>query len=318
MRVLLAIDGSAASESARQLVGSLTWPDGTVIEVVAAVEPVVEPFGTTVVPMPPTGSGPDPAVTKALETTLADAAAALEAPGRMIRRALLDGRPATVIVDEAVASQDELVVVGSRGFGPLRTMLLGSVSAEVVDHAPCPVLVVRRPAAGTILLAVDGSASAEAATNFLGGSRFLADHPVEVISVAASSTRLQPAPLSGVTDAAVEADATRVTAGRRWAEDHAAIAVEALRADGMHARWSISQGDPAHEIIEAARSLECDLIVVGSRGLTGLARLVLGSVARNVLLHTGASVLIVHEPQRVRRGLRVTEPEAHVVLAGAT
>jgi hypothetical protein len=51
---------------------------------------------------------------------------------------------------------------------------------------------------------------------------------------------------------------------------------------------------------------------MGSRGLTGLDRLLLGSVARNVLLHTGASVLIVREPVRERlpEDREVTAPRA--------
>ena len=66
--------------------------------------------------------------------------------------------------------------------------------------------------------------------------------------------------------------------------------------DDFDVRWSIAVGDPAHEIIRAAEDLRCNLIVMGSRGLTGLDRIRLGSVARNVLQHASASVLIVREP----------------------
>jgi len=322
MRVLLAIDGSASSDSARLLVGSLDWPEGTIIEVAGAIEPIVESFGTTVMPMPPTTTSPDARMVHAVEAAVDVAAAALEIPGRIIRRAILDGRPATMIVDEAVAFRAELVVVGSRGLGPLKSMVLGSVSAEVVDHAPCPVLVVRTPAFGPILLAVDGSPSAVAAVTFLGGSSFLAGHPVEVLSVGASGASFPPVALAAMSDAAYESDAARVSESRRWTESIAASAVETLRGDGLHARWSISQGDPAHEIIEAARCFGCDLIVVGSRGHTGLARILLGSVARNVLLHSEASVLIVHEPVRVRSAGRLEraerQPHGQPVAAGTS
>ena len=53
---------------------------------------------------------------------------------------------------------------------------------------------------------------------------------------------------------------------------------------------------PAGEIIAAAEKRGADLIVLGSRGRTGLTRLLLGSVARNVLSGSTASVLVVHEP----------------------
>jgi nucleotide-binding universal stress UspA family protein len=55
-------------------------------------------------------------------------------------------------------------------------------------------------------------------------------------------------------------------------------------------------GDAAGEIVAAAEQRQADLIVLGSRGRTGLTRLLLGSVARNVLSGSTASVLIVHEP----------------------
>lgn len=300
MRVLLAVDGSATSDSARELVGSLQWPDGTVIEVAAAVEPIVDFIGTTVMPMPTSSPELEFEVAHELAHAVATAVTALEAPGRIVTRALLHGRPATTIVEEAGTFRADLIVVGSRGLGPLTSMLLGSVSAEVVDHAPCPVLVVRRPTIGSVLVAVDGSTSAQAAVTFLGQSRFLYGHHVEVLSVAGTTVPIPPVQLAGPRGPDVEPGQGRIDEHRDWAESIAASAVTTLQRDGLTGRASISQGDPAHEIIEAAKAFGCDLIVLGSRGLTGLSRILLGSVARNVVLHTSASVLVIHEPHGVR------------------
>jgi nucleotide-binding universal stress UspA family protein len=55
-------------------------------------------------------------------------------------------------------------------------------------------------------------------------------------------------------------------------------------------------GDAAAEIVAEAAAWKADLVVLGSRGHTGLTRVVLGSVARNVLQGTDASVLIVRDP----------------------
>jgi hypothetical protein len=52
-------------------------------------------------------------------------------------------------------------------------------------------------------------------------------------------------------------------------------------------------GDAAHEIIDAARRRGADLIVTGTRGLHGLERVILGSVARNVLFHAPCSVMVL-------------------------
>jgi nucleotide-binding universal stress UspA family protein len=60
-----------------------------------------------------------------------------------IDRVLIAGHPAEVMVDAAQGA--DMVVVGSRGLGNVRGMLLGSVSQHLVHHAPCPVVVVPRP-----------------------------------------------------------------------------------------------------------------------------------------------------------------------------
>jgi nucleotide-binding universal stress UspA family protein len=55
------------------------------------------------------------------------------------------GEPVAILMGQA--HELDLLVVGSRGYGPIRRVLLGSVSSELVRVAPCPVLVVPRPAA---------------------------------------------------------------------------------------------------------------------------------------------------------------------------
>jgi nucleotide-binding universal stress UspA family protein len=307
MRILLAIDGSASSRAVLRLVGSLAWPEGTIIELVGVVQPAVQALLPSGMAFPMDEDARTTETGRALAQTLEAAADELEAPGRGVRPVLLEGRAANVIVERAAQRRAELVVIGSRGLGPLRSMLLGSVSAEVVDHAPCPVLVVRRPAVGPILLAVDGSRSSNGAVTFLAGARFLASRPIEVVSVAPSdaSPLMSLVPLS---DAELQASPADLLVLRQRSEGIAARATEELLAEGWTARWSVSQGHPAREIIQAATLFGSDLIVVGSRGRTGVTRMMLGSVARNVLLHTDASVLIVREPVRSKAPRRVAEP----------
>ncbi len=77
------------------------------------------------------------------------------------------GRPDAEIVRLAEEIGAGLVVLGSRGLGPIRRALVGSVSSSVVRHAHCPVLVVRdgqHGLAGPIVLAVDGSEESKLAT----------------------------------------------------------------------------------------------------------------------------------------------------------
>lgn len=285
MRVLLATDGSPSAAAACRLAAGLHWPSGSVIDVVGVCDAHDE--------------GLCPALEE-VSAAVGEAVFELTDAGLIARRLVLTGRPATLIVDVASDFRAELVIVGSRGLGPLASMLLGSVSAEVVDHAPCPVLVVRDPEIRSVLVAVDGSGPARAAVDYLSSTRILAGRRLEVLSVAPARTAVPAELMSALPVAIGGTDGLRREAveERERTEVHAALASDELRRSGHDVRWSISRGDAAHEIVTTAASLDASLIVMGSRGLTGLSRVVLGSVARNVLLHTPASVLIVHEPLR--------------------
>lgn len=297
MRVLLALDGSPASATAGDLVRALPWPAGSILHVVGVMEGrATRRPQPGLTPPPPV----EPSTSQDLRQAIDKTAESLASPDLAVRRTVLVGRPASVIVSAAAELEAELIVVGSRGRGPLTSMLLGSVSAEVVDHAPCPVLVVRRPAVLSIVHAVDGSASARAATTFLAGSKAFTGHPVEVISVAPTADRTSAYNIPAMANGLMAADDERHREDCLHAESAAAGAAEELRAAGFAARWSLAEGDPAHQVIEAASAFDAGLIVMGSRGHTGMARVLLGSVARNVLLHTPASVLIVREPLRSR------------------
>lgn len=56
---------------------------------------------------------------------------------------IIEGDPATAIIDVAATRKSDLIVMGSRGLGRLAGLLLGSTSQKVVSHAACPVLIVR-------------------------------------------------------------------------------------------------------------------------------------------------------------------------------
>ena len=76
-----------------------------------------------------------------------------------VRRVLASGKPAEVLADEATADGGVLLV-GSRGYGPLRRVLLGSVSRGLVRYAPCTVILHPR-SAETETPAMAGAAQGE-------------------------------------------------------------------------------------------------------------------------------------------------------------
>lgn len=72
-------------------------------------------------------------------------------------------------------------------------------------------------------------------------------------------------------------------------------AAERASEQGVEAEVSASEADPAEAILDLAAKVDADLIVVGSRGLSGIQRFLMGSVSAKVSEHAGCSVLIVRD-----------------------
>ena len=291
MRILLALDGSDSSIQARDLVAGLPWPEGTAIHLVTAYE---VPIDWT------SGAGAGMAWVGDVEDALRDEAAAelerLAAPlagrGWQVERQVIRGRPAGAIIDAAHTLEADLIAIGSRGRGPLTSMLLGSVSAEVVDHASRSVLVARGERVSRLLVATDGSDVARAIPDLLGTWGVFRGVAAEAFSVAPSPERTFElvADLYTLGNYDFAEDRQRLLDRHRQFAEHMAQRLAEL---GIPATSTVLAGDAAHEIIAAARRRGVDLIVTGTRGLHGVERVILGSVARNVLLHAPCSVLIV-------------------------
>jgi nucleotide-binding universal stress UspA family protein len=295
MRALLAYDASAGAQTAASLVLATRWPSGSAIHVVAVFQP-----SAAVVPLQPLAPAPaaiSPEVEAQIVAYLDEQVGGLierlrsagtEATGRVVR-----GRPATVLTEEAQRAGADLIVGGSRGHGRIASLVLGSVSAEMVDVAPCPVLIARRPTLRRVLFATDASASAREAEDVLGRWPIFEATPIRVISVAEVvrpwHTGIAPTMYGQV----MEAYEQSLEAARREQGAVARDTAGRLMAVGRTVDFAVGAGDAAAAIVEEAATWDADLVVLGSRGLTGLSRLVLGSVARNVLQGTGASVLIV-------------------------
>jgi nucleotide-binding universal stress UspA family protein len=187
----------------------------------------------------------------------------------------------------------DLVVLGNRGHGRWESILLGSVSAEVVDHAPCPVLVARDERLGPIILADDQSSHARAAERILLDWPIFRGLPVTVVTVDQEGFPYLPSVSPLVYSQASDSYAYGTAAQRRTTEFDCKAAADRLRQAGLPAEPEIREGDPAQEIVTSAREHGAGLVVVGTRGQTGLRRLIIGSVARKVLLHAACSVLVV-------------------------
>ena len=299
MRILVAIDGSDSASLAVDLVADVAWPGGTTIRVVEASETGAALFG---------GPWPTLALVQADEieaqlrlgasATVQEARARVARAGLTVESVVLRGRPAAALVDDARRMAADLMVVGSRGHGTIESMLLGSVSAEVIDHAMTPVLVARRRRIDRVVLAWDGSTSASCAAELLGRWPIFARSSVRVVSVADLEIPWWPDFPGAGSPELMEVYFASADASRSRHDLLASEMTVKLQAAGLTAEADRREGDAATEILAAAQAFKADLILLGTRGRTGVARLVLGSVARNVLHHASSSVLIVRETPR--------------------
>jgi len=294
MTVLIATDGSTSSEKAISLASGVAWPPGTQLHVLTVVEPPEPIISADWVA---SGSYSTDRHEAELDSRavhiLERAASALRRADIEVHSHVLHGRPATRIALKATDVSADLIIVGSRGHGTISSMILGSVSGELADQAPCPVLVARGDKLARILMAHDGSPFARAAEDLVAKVPVFARAHIDVVGVA----QLTPPWTSGLAQStytppeffAPENTAAIIGQYRGVAE----AAEERLREAGLKASALVVEGDAATELIRLARERDDDLIVVGTHGRTGLTRIVIGSVARNVMLHAGCSVLIV-------------------------
>ncbi len=200
------------------------------------------------------------------------------------------------IVDEAVKNKSDMIVMGRRGRTGLKRLMMGSVTARVIGHAPCNVLVVPKDAQlnfKNIVVATDGSKySASAASSAIGlAKRNGAD--LTVISVVPAEL-LTPMDL----DLTMTQRENIAEQEMKEAEKSAKAVKDAAQKEGISVKAFVLSGKPSDAIIQTAREKRAGLIVVGSHGRTGVERLLMGSVAERVIVLSECPVLVVKADTR--------------------
>jgi nucleotide-binding universal stress UspA family protein len=270
-----------------------------VVRVLAALDIAPALWGGPWIPVIPVGADAYEAdALRELTSVIEIARPPLEAAGLTVETDLVRGTPALAIPDEARAWKPDLTVVGSRGQGALESALLGSVSSAVVDHADSPVLVARGDHVGSIVLAEDGSPAGIAARDLLVRWSPFAAIPVRVVGVVDMAAPWRSGIAPTMFSAATDLYAELIASSRESFGQVMAAAVATLRAAGRTAEAELREGDPADQLVQAAHDVAGDLIVIGSRGHTGISRIVMGSVAHSVLLHAHCSVLVLKQPHQ--------------------
>ncbi len=216
---------------------------------------------------------------------------------------ITDGSPGAEILSTISAHHIDLVVLGTRGLSKISGFLLGSVSEWVLNEAPCSVLIVRgkprttKTAKGmNILLATDGSPDAQKSIEFFKKVGFPSSTVLTILNIVRKKIH-QTAQL-------LTTDRTQLAEFKKLAEDllkargrEGAKLLETTRKTlscrELKVKENLAFGHEPEEILKPAKRIRADLVVMGSKGLTGLRRFLLGSVSHKVARNAQCSVLVV-------------------------
>jgi nucleotide-binding universal stress UspA family protein len=298
-KILLATDGSEEAELAVQSAAQLANDTGSELHVV-----LVGPSTVTAVGL--VGSQPD--VDREAKGSLEAQVEKAKAAGGMVAQSHFRvGRPDHEIVTLAEEIGAGLIVMASRGLGGIKRALMGRVSSSVVRHAHCPVLVVRREKDGEpafsakrILLATDGSREAALATQAAVDLANKTNSEIHLVHV--TIPLHEPSYYEdiyyyegiSIEDAIAREQRERQRSAQKLLDDQ----VEKIKAaGGSVAQTHHHTGKPDQEIVELAEEIGTGLILMGSRGLGGIRRVLMGSVSDSVVRHANCPILIVRKEE---------------------
>ncbi|MCL6472203.1 MAG: universal stress protein [Firmicutes bacterium] len=197
---------------------------------------------------------------------------------------LEEGNIHEAIIDVAQSRDCDLIVMGRRGLTGIERVLMGSVTARVIGYSPIDVLVMPEKSVikwGKILLAVDGSKYSDVAASRAITFAQTYGRTLDILSVVDV-----PPEAYGEAPDFVDKMVEKAREIAETVENTAKVAK-------ISATSFVRDGDAPEKILDLAKKLESDVIVMGSHGHTGLKRLLMGSVTERVIGHAPCPVLVV-------------------------
>ena len=310
MNVLLAVDQSQNSSAAATFVEALRLPASSKLYLLYVEEPQEALLGPE--HFPRVLGQVREQLSQIRQKTMESArhlihrlAAPFHVQGLEIHPVVVEGIPGAQILTAIEQNHIDLVVLGTKGLSGMKRFLLGSVSEWVLYDAPCSVLVVRgqpRGAAATnsrglhVLLAMDGSSDSWEAVALLKTLKLPRSSRLTILHVVE-----KPAALITLAWVSAQMDATEFAEDcKRTGQQGGAQLLEETRRDLMGEELEVdtklTEGHAADEILKVAQDVQADLIVVGTRGMTELRRvMMLGGVSHKVVRHAECSVLVVRK-----------------------
>ena len=240
---------------------------------------------------------------KQAASQLVDLKGRAERRGIAVTTRMATGIPSEEVITAARAEDSDLIVVGTKGKTGLAHVLLGSTAERVIRGAPCPVLTVRMEPADTEqeVGALSRSVTLErllVPVDFSACSLEALEYAAVVAQQAKASLMLLHVlePVSYGLDFTLGHSRTREQVRETWTKRLEELAAS-LRVRQVPVASQLRGGLPADSILDAAQTLPCDLIVMGTHGRRGISHVFSGSVAEAVLRKASCPVLTVRNPK---------------------
>ena len=209
--------------------------------------------------------------------------------GSDVEYLVIQGEPHEVITTVARERDADLIVMGTYGRRGLMRMIMGSVTAGVILDSPCDVLVVKKPCEEcsghyrSILIPYDGSEPGKRAIDGVINITDSGQPAATMLYVIPRYEEMVGFFKTDAIDKSIREEATRIILeGERIASGK-----------GLNTNTMIEEGRAADKIVESARTLGSDLIVLGSHGWHGMDKSILGSTAERVIAYSPIPILIV-------------------------
>jgi nucleotide-binding universal stress UspA family protein len=281
-RLVVAYDGSNPAGAAAELAFELARRRGARLTIAYVLE-LPDPYPE----LPQVASGIERAE-EDWRRRLAALAAGAPDGASVETEVLVASKARPALLELLRQSRAEVLVGGTHGVGGLKRTLLGSVSQQLLEHAPCSVLLVRdRPrldGSRTVVAGVDGSGATPAVLAMAG--RAAAVLSAQLVLAHAADELI---PSFATTDQQHALRAWAREQGQRILDEARASVAAPLEAVTVDLR----EGRAPHELVALCNERRPVLAVVGSRGLHGFKGLLLGSTARHLVNNAPCPVLIV-------------------------
>jgi nucleotide-binding universal stress UspA family protein len=284
MRIIAGVDWSDETFAAVEQIGLLYCPDEVVLVHGVDLGVFQSPLIAGAVNLP----GYDDfrqALVEAGRQAIARCRTLLPSDCRSVRTLCEVQNPAAFVLESAEAVKANLIVVGTHDRSLVAEVFVGSVSHHVLLHAALPTLLVKgnaRPVT-RVLMAVEGHEDAKRMSSWLMSHPFKQPVAATILSVIPTRNPLDPNLL--VTPEGWSAQR------KRHAEQVVHDMAQGLAGPQFHVSTEVHHGDPVTIVCEVGA--RHDLIVIGSHGIEGIVRFLLGSVSHGIVHRAGCSVLVV-------------------------